>query len=92
VKNAGIIPVDTMDLRVPTHEDLISILDRVLDKSIVVESWITVGLQGIDLRVADARPCVAESSVYLGYGETGSWHELHRLDLFPFWRRDLWTK
>jgi hypothetical protein len=81
------------DLHIPTHEDLVSILDRVLDKSIVVESWIVVGLQGIDYRVADARECTASSAVYLGYGNDGAWHDVQTLkDLFPYWRRDLWTK
>ena len=82
-----------MDLHVPTTGDLIGILDRVLDKSIVVESWIRIGLEGIELRVADARACVASSAVYVGYGDEGSWKEGKDLeDLFPFWRRDLWTK
>jgi hypothetical protein len=52
-----------------------------------------IGLQGIDLAIADARACVATSSVYVGYGEQGHWQEGKGLvDLFPFWRRDLWTK
>jgi hypothetical protein len=82
-----------MDLHVPMSEDLISVLDRVLDKSIVVESWIQLGLEGADLRVADARACVASSAVYSGYGDQGLWKEGKDVeDLFPFWRRDLWTK
>jgi len=81
------------NLHVPISEDLVSILDRVLDKSIVVESWICIGLQGTDLRVVDARACVASSAVYVGYGEEGSWQEDRGLkELFPFWRRDLWSK
>lgn len=35
-----------MKLHLPISEDLISILDRVLEKSIVVESWIHIGLEG----------------------------------------------
>jgi hypothetical protein len=82
-----------MDLHVPISEDLTGILDRVLNKSIVVESWIRVGLQGVELRIADARACVAESAVYVGYGDEGTWKESKELGkLFPFWRRDLWTK
>jgi hypothetical protein len=82
-----------VDLRVPISEDLVSILDRVLDKSIVVESWIQIGLHGVELRVADARACVASSAVYSGYGDQGSWKKGKDVeDLFPFWRRDLWTK
>jgi hypothetical protein len=83
----------SMNLHIPISEDLISILDRVLDKSIVVESWIHVGLEGVELRVADARACVTSSSVYVGYGDRGHWQEAKDLEnLFPFWRRDLWTK
>jgi hypothetical protein len=82
-----------MNLRIPIPEDFTSILDRVLDKSIVVESWVQIGLQSVDLRVADARACVASSAVYSGYGDQGSWKEGKDVeDLFPFWRRDLWTK
>jgi hypothetical protein len=82
-----------MELHVPITEDLISVLDRVLDKSIVIDSWICFGLEGTDLRVADARACVASSAVYVGYGKEGSWKEGKDLeDLFAFWRRDLWTK
>ena len=82
-----------MSLHVPISEDLVSILDRVLDKSIVVESWIHIGLQGIELRVADARSCIASSAVYSGYGDQGSWKEGKDVeDMFPFWRRDLWTR
>jgi hypothetical protein len=75
-----------MDLHVPISEDLTGILDRVLNKSIVVESWIRVGLPGVELRIA-------ESAVYVGYGDEGTWKESKELGkLFPFWRRDLWTK
>lgn len=82
-----------MNLHIPISEDFMSILDRVLDKSIVVESWIQLGLQGTDLRVANARACVAFSAVYVGYGNQGSWKEGKEFeDLFPFWRRDLWTR
>jgi hypothetical protein len=74
-------------------DDLISILDRVLDKSIVVESWIPLGLQGGEFWVADATARVASSVVYLDYGEQGSWKEDRETQkLFPFWRRDLWSK
>jgi hypothetical protein len=82
-----------MPLRVPTSEDLVSILDRVLDKSIVMESWIEIGTPGAELWVADAHARIASSVVYDGYGEQGSWKDGRDVDrLFPFWRRDLWTK
>jgi hypothetical protein len=77
-----------MNLHVPIADDLASILDRVLDKSIVVESSILLGLHGID-----AKASVASSAVYVGYGAQGSCKEGGELEeLFPFWRRDLWSK
>ena len=82
-----------MKLHVPISEDLVSVLDRVLDKSIVVESSIRMGLQEVDLRVADAKASVTSSAVYAGYGDEGSWQEGKGVkELFPYWRRDLWTK
>jgi hypothetical protein len=82
-----------MGLHVPISEDLPSILDRVLDKSIVIDSVILMGLQSIQTRLPDTRACVASSSVYVGYGNAGSWQEGKDMEeLFPFWRRDLWTK
>jgi gas vesicle protein GvpA/GvpJ/GvpM family len=82
-----------MNLHVPINEDVISILDRVLDQGIVVESWVRIGPQGADLVVADARQCTASSSVYVGYAGRGSWQQIHGLkELFPYWHRDLWTK
>ncbi|HLY92791.1 MAG TPA: hypothetical protein VKQ89_06005 [Candidatus Angelobacter sp.] len=82
-----------MNLHVPITEDLISILDRVLGKSIVVESWQSVSLQGIDLAVTNARPSLASATIYDGYGDQGAWKEGRELEeLFPFWRRDLWSR
>jgi hypothetical protein len=80
-------------LHVPITEDLVSIRERVLDKSIVIDSVILMDLQGIQLRMPDARAWAASTAVYAGYGNEGAWKEGKELDaLFPFWRRDLWTK
>ena len=82
-----------MELHVPTSDDLVSILDRVLGKSIVIESRVVTGLRGIELGSAGARARLASSAVYDGYGQQESWKQGRDLDeLFPFWRRDLWTK
>lgn len=82
-----------MNLHVPISEDVISILDRVLDRGIVVDSWIRVGPQAADLIMADSRHCIASSSVYVGYARGGGWKQINALkELFPYWRRDLWTK
>jgi hypothetical protein len=84
---------------VANTEDLISVLDRVLDKGIVLESWARLSLQESGFTSADSRVpsrskiCVESSAVYVGYGTRGSWREDVELDdLFPFWRRDLWSK
>jgi hypothetical protein len=84
---------------VANTDDLISVLDRVLDKGIVLESWARLSLQesgfsGADSRTASAsKISVESSSVYVGYGTRGSWREdLELEDLFPFWRRELWSK
>lgn len=82
-----------MERHVPITEDFLSVLDRVLGKSIVVESWAQFSLQGIDLAVANAKASLKSAAVYDGYGEQGSWKEgLGLEELFAFWRRDLWTQ
>ncbi|MGZ4842134.1 MAG: gas vesicle protein GvpJ [Candidatus Angelobacter sp.] len=78
---------------IPNTDDLISLLDRVLDKGIVLEAWAHLSLQGCDLVSTDSRVTVKESAVYVGYGKRGTWREDAELeDLFPFWRRELWSK
>ena len=74
-------------------DDLISVLDRVLDKGITIESWVRLSLFGCDLIATDAKISVTSSAVYVGYGKIGTWrHDLDVEDLFPFWRRELWSK
>lgn len=43
----------------PVHANLIDVLDRVLDKGIVIDAWVRVTLVGIDLITAEARVLVA---------------------------------
>jgi hypothetical protein len=83
-----------MSLRIPNTEDLISVLDRVLDKGIVVDTWFPVDLEGKELWVADPHPSVVSTAVSVGYGEQAHWEEDKKgLEvLFPYWRRDLWSK
>jgi hypothetical protein len=84
---------------VPNTDDLISVLDRVLDKGIVMDKWASLSLQESSLiaaesRVAsDYRVTVESSAVYVGYGKRGTWRkDLEMEDLFPFWRREFWSK
>jgi hypothetical protein len=48
---------------------LIDVLDRVLDKGIVIDAWIRVSLVGIDLITVEARVVVASIDTYLKYSE-----------------------
>ena len=49
---------------------LIDVLDRVLDKGIVIDAWVRVSLVGIDLITVEARVVVASIDTYLKYSET----------------------
>jgi gas vesicle structural protein len=72
--------------------DLISVLDRVLDKGIVVDPWARLTLQRPEVLNANSRIEVESSAVYVGYGKRGSWREdMGAEDLFPFLRGELWS-
>jgi len=49
--------------------NLIDVLDRVLDKGIVIDAWVRVSLVGIDLLTVEARVVVASVETYLKYSE-----------------------
>jgi hypothetical protein len=51
---------------------LIDVLDRVLDKGIVIDAWVRVSLVGIDLLTVEARIVVASIDTYLKYSEAVS--------------------
>lgn len=48
---------------------LVDVLDRVLDKGIVIDAWVRVSLVGIDLITVEARVVVASIHTYLKYAE-----------------------
>jgi hypothetical protein len=48
---------------------LIDVLDRVLDKGIVIDAWVRVSLVGIDLITVEARVVVASIDTYLKYSD-----------------------
>ncbi|HXO37619.1 MAG TPA: hypothetical protein VN872_03225 [Candidatus Acidoferrum sp.] len=84
---------------IPNTDDLISLLERVLDKGIVLDKWVCLALQELGLTGADSRTrsnsriTVESSAVYVGYGKIGTWRQdLGVEDLFPFWHRELWSK
>src|SRR6266498_2912128 len=65
---------------------LIDVLDRVLDKGIVIDAWVRVSLVGIDLITVEARIVVASIDTYLKYseavGQVGSVSKPAALELF----------
>jgi gas vesicle structural protein len=48
---------------------LIDVLDRVLDKGIVIDAWARVSLVGIDMITIESRVMVASFDTYLNYSE-----------------------
>src|ERR671925_1079333 len=59
------------DLQLGRHQasGLVDVLDRVLDKGIVIDAWVRVSLVGIDLITVEARVVVASIDTYLKYSE-----------------------
>jgi gas vesicle structural protein len=55
--------------RSPAGTSLIDVLDRVLDKGIVIDAYVRVSLVGIDLVSVEARIVVASVETYLKYAE-----------------------
>ena len=47
----------------------LEVLDRALDKGIVIDAWVRVSLVGIDLLTVEAHVVVASVATYLQYGE-----------------------
>jgi hypothetical protein len=55
--------------RAPGGTSLIDVLDRILDKGIVVDAWVRIALVGIDLITAEARVVIASIDTCLKYAE-----------------------
>ena len=48
---------------------LAEVLDRILDKGIVIDAWVRVSLVGIELLAIEARVVVASVETWLKYAE-----------------------
>jgi len=48
---------------------LAEVVDRILDKGIVVDAWVRVSLVGIEILAIEARVVVASVDTYLKYAE-----------------------
>jgi hypothetical protein len=48
---------------------LVEVVDRILDKGVVVDAWVRVSLVGIELVAIEARVVVAGVETFLKYAE-----------------------
>ena len=48
---------------------LVEVIDRILDKGVVVDAWVRVSLVGIELLAIEARVVVAGVETFLKYAE-----------------------
>jgi hypothetical protein len=55
--------------RASASTSLLDVLDRVLDKGIVIDAWVRVWLIGIDLITVQARVTVTSIETYLRYAD-----------------------
>jgi hypothetical protein len=64
--------MEERDIRLQAPRDagtLIDVLDRVLDKGIVIEAWARMSLVGIDLMTVEMNMVVASIDTYLMYSD-----------------------
>ena len=48
---------------------LVEVIDRILDKGVVVDAWVRVSQVGIEILAIEARVVVASVETYLKYAE-----------------------
>ncbi len=48
---------------------LVEVVDRVLDKGVVIDAWVRLSLVGIELLAVEARVVVASIETWLKYAE-----------------------
>ena len=48
---------------------LAEVVDRILDKGVVIDAWVKVSLVGIELLAIEARVVIASVETYLRYAE-----------------------
>jgi gas vesicle structural protein len=54
----------------PSHtSNLVDLIDRILDKGLVIDAWVRISLVGIELITIEARVVVASVDTYLKYAE-----------------------
>ena len=55
--------------KAPASSSLAEVIDRILDKGIVIDAWVRVSLVGIEVLSIEARAVVASVETYLKYAE-----------------------
>lgn len=55
--------------KINPSSSLAEVVDRILDKGIVIDAWVRVSLVGIELLAVEARVVVAGVDTYLKYAE-----------------------
>jgi hypothetical protein len=55
--------------KVNSSSSLAEVIDRILDKGIVIDAWVRVSLVGIELLSIEARVVIASVDTYLKYAE-----------------------
>ena len=48
---------------------LVEVIDRILDKGVVIDAWVRVSLVGIEILTLEARAVVASVETFLKYAE-----------------------
>lgn len=51
----------------PTTSSLVEVLDRILDKGVVIDIWARVSLVGIEILTVEARVVIASVDTFLHY-------------------------
>ena len=81
-----------MNPHVPTADrSLVDTLDRILDKGIVIDSLMLISLEGAKLPAGNIQAVHVEKISVQTSGQHAREPE-DLANLFPFWRRDLWSK
>lgn len=55
--------------KINSSSSLAEVIDRILDKGIVIDAWVRVSLVGIELLSIEARVVIASVETYLKYAE-----------------------
>ena len=48
---------------------LVEVVDRILDKGVVIDAWVRISLVGIELLAIEARVVIASVETFLKYAE-----------------------